>query len=146
MGDDTLDEAPWIAGHLRPTQPPVELFRRHGDHEIPIGTMLTPELAAQVVAEHRHAVEFRAMMRDAGQRHSERSTQGPDSPAAIAAWAGYVPLADVLDALRDHDGFVEWTRTQGPGGYTDEYARSRDREIFARYLAERFTPAPEGER
>ncbi len=59
-----------------------------------------------------------------------------------AGAAGWVPLAEVLDALRDHDGFVQWQR-QGP---LNEYVMRKDRDACARYLAERFAPtAPRSE-
>jgi hypothetical protein len=66
--------------------------------------------------------------------------------AGLLVHLGYVPLADVLDALRDHDGFVDWTRTKGPQGYIDDYVIRQYREACARYLAERFAPttAPQG--
>ncbi len=90
------DEAPWVAGHLRPTEPPVHLFRRHGEHEIPIGSMLSPELAAQVVAEHRYCTEVRAMLAGAEQRLAERGPDGQaDDTDALAARLGYVPAAEV---------------------------------------------------
>jgi hypothetical protein len=136
---------PWVTGHLHPTQPPVELFRRHGAVDSPIGRMLTPELAAQVVAEHRHAVEFRALMRGAEQRRSEQSTQGPDSPAAIAAWAGYVPLADVLAALRDWKTYGGWVETALADGQI-AVGDIGSRESYARYLADRFAAAARTEK
>jgi hypothetical protein len=64
---------------------------------------------------------------------------------ATARAAGWVPLADVLDALRDHDGFVDWTRTKGPRGYIDDYVVCQYREACARYLAERFAPTTASE-
>jgi hypothetical protein len=77
-----------------------------------------------------------------------------DSPA-LAAFAvrgmnaetrgGRVPLADVLDALRDEDAYHRWRKALT--GARPEYPPLTTRHHLADYLVERFAPttAPEGE-
>lgn len=62
----------------------------------------------------------------------------PVAAAPQARAAGWVPLDEVLDALRDHEGFVNWTRTNGPEGFLQDYVGRDDRDACARYLADRF--------
>jgi hypothetical protein len=74
-----------------------------------------------------------------------------DSPA-LAAFAvrgmnaetrdGRVPLADVLDALRDEGAYSDWLIRSGIGRWYSIPAKDRDQ--LCRYLAERFDTAPEG--
>jgi hypothetical protein len=55
--------------------------------------------------------------------------------------AGWVPLADVLDALRDHKGFERWAHATGhPSCYLDEVWPNSDE--IADYLTARFAPTP----
>jgi hypothetical protein len=65
-----------------------------------------------------------------------------DDTAARAA--GWVPLADVLDALRDDDAYHRWRKALT--GERPEYPPLTTRHHLADYLAERFAPttAPEG--
>lgn len=58
-----------------------------------------------------------------------------DEPAARAA--GWVPLADVLAALQDYDGFEKWAQAAGHRCYLDEVYPNDD--VVADYLAERFS-------
>ncbi len=56
--------------------------------------------------------------------------------------AGWVPLAEVLDALRDEEAFPSWRRAlTGP---RPEYPSSTVRHHLADYLAEWFPTVPQG--
>jgi hypothetical protein len=50
--------------------------------------------------------------------------------------AGWVPLDEVLAALRDHDGFGDWAARAGFHAYLDECHPNDD--AIRDYLAERF--------
>jgi hypothetical protein len=64
--------------------------------------------------------------------------------AGLLAQLGYVPLTDVLDALRDDDAYHRWRKALT--GVRPEYPPLTTRHHLADYLAERFAPttAPEG--
>lgn len=52
-------------------------------------------------------------------------------------------LADVLDALRDHEGFERWAHATGrPSCYLDEVTPNSD--YIADYLTARFAPTAPG--
>jgi hypothetical protein len=80
--------------------------------------------------------------------HAEQSraaAQGrPMVDEFAARAAGWVPLADVLDALRDEDAYHRWRKALT--GVRPEYPSLTTRHHLADYLAERFRKtAPEGE-
>lgn len=86
-----------------------------------------------------------------GRGHAGRSTaphkarrvlcDGPEFDAKAARAAGWVPLADVLDAVWDIDAIQRWASRSGvPLGSFIGHQQIHD------YLADRFATAPDVER
>ena len=101
-GAEPLDESPWLADGTTAQAPGRHIYRV--GHESPIGSMDTPALAAQVVAEHRHAVEFRALVapEDPG------PTRRPDDAGTLA-----VRLAQLRDEAHPDPGeFIAVSRRE----------------------------------
>ena len=66
---------------------------------------------------------------------------------AVNGCAGWVPLSEVLGALRDEGAYNDWLIRSGVG--RARWVATEDREILAAYLAERFgadqtTEVPDG--
>jgi hypothetical protein len=131
-GEDEPDDAAWVIVRcLARGAPLAALFRRQGPLWYRDGSGAAFEWSRLVDMDETHS--------------PVRMVPAADRDRLAAQVAGMVPLADVLDALRDDDAYHRWRTALT--GVRPEYPPLTTRHHLADYLAERFAPsAPEADR